>query len=113
MQLRNKYPDAEWPTEPNVAVTRIEFNVVTVGAIAPANASLSWKVSIPALTNTRAIEKGGRLVRQRETQKIEPKEKTSVALEKQVEINKKKAEANAKAPPPKKRKTDICEYEDI
>ena len=32
---------------------------------------------------------------------------------KQVEINKKKAEANAKAPPPKKRKTDICEYEDI
>ncbi len=112
-QLRDKYPDAGWPTKPNVDVTRIEFIVTTVGAIAPVNASLSWKVSIPALTNTHAIEKGGRLVRQREMRKSEPKEKTGVTWEKQVEINKKKAEANAKAPPPKKRKTDICEYEDI
>ena len=112
-QLRDKYPDAEWPTKPNVDVTRIEFNVVTVGAIATERASLSYKVSIPALTNTRAIEKGGRLVRQREMRKSEPKEKTGVTWGKQVYLNKNKAEANAKAPPPKKRKTDICEYEDI
>ncbi len=65
-QLRHKYPDAGWPTKPNVDVTRIEFIVATIGAIAPVNASLSWNVSTPALTNTRAIEKGGRLVRQRE-----------------------------------------------
>ncbi len=113
MQLRNKYPDAEWPTEPNVAVTRIEFNVVTVGAIATERASLSYKVSIPALTNTRAIEKGERLVRQREKREKRKSESASVTLEKQIEIIKKKAEANAKAPPPKKRKKDICEYEDI
>ncbi len=66
MHLRDKHPNAGWPTNPNVDVTCIEFNVVTVGAIATERAALSYKVSIPALTNTRAIEKGERLVRHRE-----------------------------------------------
>ena len=114
MHLHDKHPNAGWPTNPNVDVTCIEFNVGTVGAIATERAALSYKVSIPALTNTRAIEKGERLVRHREKAQKRKIATPSVTLEKSIELNKKAAQAKAKAPPLKKRKPDLCDgYEDI